>query len=128
MNHIEMETVSAIEYEISSGNIFTDLELANPEQRQLKAYLAGTIYDTIQLRQWTEQKSASVLGIDMDDVTKLCNGMLQGFSLEHLLVFLSKLQQKITIQVQDESHSYAAEYFTLPATNLAKTMPEYENQ
>lgn len=107
MKQNEIQTVPSIEYEISSGNIFSDLALANPEQRQLKAYLAGIIYDTIQSHQWTAPKSASVLGIPLDEVTKLCNGMLQSFSLEHLLVFLGKLHQRVIIQVQDESHSYA---------------------
>ncbi len=93
-----------IDYEVGSGNVFADLDLPNPEERLLKARLAGMIYDVIEERSWTQKHTASILNITQPDVSKIVNGILKDFSVERLINFLAKLNQRITITVQDEMH------------------------
>lgn len=93
-----------IEYEIGSGNVFADLGLPNPEERLLKARLASTIYDIIEARGWTQKHAAEVLGVSQPDVSKMTRGILKDFSVERLLHFLSRLEQRITISIQDKAN------------------------
>lgn len=90
------------DYTLGSGNVFADLGLANPEERQLKARIASLIYDVIDERGWTQKHSAEVLGITQPDVSKLTRGILKDFSVERLLYFLSRLEHRVTITVQEE--------------------------
>ena len=92
---------TSIEYEVGSGNIFADLSLANPKERQLKAQLAGKIYDIITSRGWTQKHTADVLGISQPDVLKMNSGILKGFSVERLLAFLAKLEHHVTISIDN---------------------------
>ncbi len=91
-----------IEYEVGSGNVFADLGLPNPEERKLKAHLAGMIYEIIEMRGWTQQHAAEVLGVTQPDVSKMTRGILKDFSVERLLYFLSKLNQRVTITVSGD--------------------------
>ncbi len=85
-----------------SGNVFADMGLPNPEEKLLKARLASLIYDTIEIRGWTQEHAAGLLGITQPDISNICRGRLKNFSVERLLHFLSKLDQRVTITVQDE--------------------------
>ncbi len=91
-----------IEYEVGSGNVFVDLGLPNPEERKLKAHLAGMIYELIEMRGWTQQHAAEVLGVTQPDVSKVTRGILKDFSVERLLYFLSRLNQRVTITVSGD--------------------------
>jgi predicted XRE-type DNA-binding protein len=90
------------DYTVGSSNVFADLSLPNPEERQLKARIASLIYDVIEERGWTQKHSADVLGITQPDVSKLTRGILKDFSVERLLYFLSRLEHRVTITVQEE--------------------------
>jgi predicted XRE-type DNA-binding protein len=94
-----------IDYSLGSDNIFADLGLPNPEERQLKARLASLIYDVLEERGWTQQHSAEVLGISQPDVSKLTRGILKDFSVERLLSFLSRLEYRVTITAQEDKRS-----------------------
>ena len=47
----------------SSGNVFADMGLANPEERLLKARLARAVNKAIQDKGWTQIEAAKVLGL-----------------------------------------------------------------
>jgi predicted XRE-type DNA-binding protein len=84
----------------SSGNVFADLELSNPEELQLKARLTHLITRIIKQRGWTQQQAAKALGIKQPDVSELSRGQkLDHYSVERLMYFLSRLEQKVTITV-----------------------------
>lgn len=93
---------STADYEVGSGNVFADLGLPNPEERLLKARLASAIYDILEERGWTQKHTAEVLGVTQPDVSKMTRGILKDFSVERLITFLSKLEQRVTIILQDE--------------------------
>jgi predicted XRE-type DNA-binding protein len=83
----------------SSGNVFADLGLANPEERLAKAELAATINELILDRGLTQTQAANVLGIDQPSVSKLARGKISGFSLERLINFLRLLHHDVEIRV-----------------------------
>jgi predicted XRE-type DNA-binding protein len=81
------------DYIISSGNVFADLGLPNPEEALAKAELAQKIIVLIRKRGLTQIQAAKVLGVDQPKVSALTRGQLSGFSLERLMRFLLRLGQ-----------------------------------
>jgi len=79
----------AIKYEISSGNIFADLGVKNPEEALAKSELAIQIQLAIQKKKLTQKKAAALLGIDQPKISALLSGKLSGFSLERLIRYLN---------------------------------------
>jgi len=86
--------------EPSSGNVFADLGLPNPEERLAKAALAFKINQLINQKKLTQKSAAELLDIDQPKVSLLTSGRLSGFSFERLFRFLNKLDQSITINVE----------------------------
>jgi predicted XRE-type DNA-binding protein len=87
------------DFEISSGNIFADLEVSNPEERLAKVKLAIQINHLIEVKELNQKDAAKLLGIDQPKISALSKGKLAGFSLERLFRFLNILGQDITIEV-----------------------------
>jgi predicted XRE-type DNA-binding protein len=99
----------------SSGNIFADMGLANPEERLLKAKLARLVNKTIATKGWTQTQTAEVLGITQPDVSELSRGRLKNFSVERLIYFLSKLDRTITITVSSDKEDLPREEIVIAA-------------
>ncbi|MBT3367907.1 MAG: XRE family transcriptional regulator [Nitrospina sp.] len=96
-----------IEHEKSSGNVFRDLGLENPEELLLKAEIASMIYNIIQKRGLTQKQAGSILGINQPKVSALKNGRLDGFSFDRLFQFLKALDQDINISVRPKKQEKA---------------------
>ena len=79
------------EFELSSGNVFADLNLPNPEEALTKAELARQINHVIKRKKLTQKQAALLLGIDQPKISALTSGKLSGFSLERLINFLNRL-------------------------------------
>ena len=90
--------------EESSGNIFADLGLANPEDALAKAQLAIEISKIIKKRKLTQACAAKILKISQPKISLLFRGYLEDFSLERLLRFLNDLGQDVYISIV-ASHS-----------------------
>jgi len=108
------------DYTVSSGNIFKDLGISNPEERLAKAELAYQINTLIKERNLTQQQAAKLLGVDQPKVSLLYQGKLSGFSLERLFNFLNLLDQKITITITPQKRSNKKRGVTITFTNLKK--------
>src|SRR5262249_28961209 len=80
-----------IPMEPSSGNVFADLGLENPEELLAKAALVQRIADIIAERKLTQAGAAKLLGIDQPKVSALLRGKLDGFSTDRLFRFLNAL-------------------------------------
>ena len=93
-------------FERSSGNVFADLNLSNPEETLAKAELARQIHSIIKKKKLTQKQAALVLGIDQPKVSVLASGKLSGFSLERLFRFLNELGQDVTINVKPKSRAH----------------------
>jgi predicted XRE-type DNA-binding protein len=83
----------------SSGNVFADLGLPNPEELLLKAQLAEQIGLLISARHLTQSEAAGLLGIDQPKVSALLRGKLSGFSTERLFRFLNALGSNVEIRI-----------------------------
>ncbi len=88
-----------IDYTVSSGNVFADLGMANPDEADTKAELAFQINNLIESRGLTQTEAATVLGINQPKVSALRCGRLTGFSIERLLRFLADLGNDVQIVV-----------------------------
>ena len=86
--------------EKSSGNVFADLGLKNPEELLTKAELVQRICDIIAERKLTQVEAAKVLGIDQPKVSALMRGRLGGFSTDRLFRFLNALGSDVEIVVR----------------------------
>lgn len=95
-----MSKGSEIQIEGSSGNVFADLGLANPEQEQLKAKLTLQIYRIIKQRKLTQVKAGEVLGIKQPHVSALMRNRSGNFSIGRLMEFLTALGQDVEIKVK----------------------------
>ena len=89
-----------LDYTVSSGNVFADLGLPNPEELLAKAELANKITVLIRKRGLTQAEAAKLLGVDQPKISSLIRGRLTGFSIERLIRFLLLLGQDIRISVE----------------------------
>ena len=92
-------------FETSSGNVFADLGLPNPEERLVKAKLAIQINLLIKNKGLNQKEAAELLGTDQAKISALHQGKLAGFSLERLFRFLNILGQDITINVTSKTRA-----------------------
>lgn len=90
-----------IEFVESSGNVFADLGLPNPEERLAKAQLAREIRKIITDRDLTQAQAGAILGIAQPNVSDLMRGKLARFSVEKMLEFLTALGRDIKIVVTE---------------------------
>lgn len=91
--------VTGVEYIESSGNVFADLGIPNPEEAVAKAEIALKICEVIKKKRLTQAKAAKILKISQPKVSLLLRGYLTNFSLERLLRFLNDLGQDVYIEI-----------------------------
>jgi predicted XRE-type DNA-binding protein len=84
----------------SSGNVFADLGLAEPEEELTKAQLASHIRQIIKRQRLTQAAAAELMGVDQPKVSALLNGRLANFSSERLMRLLTALGQDVEIVVK----------------------------
>jgi len=89
----------------SSGNVFADLDLANPEERAAKSDIASKIAQIIDKRHLSQTEAAKLLGITQPKVSLILNGRLGGFSLEKLLLLMVALDRDIEIRIKKKPRS-----------------------
>ncbi len=89
----------------SSGNVFADLGLRDADELLAKADLAHTIQQLIQAQGPSQRAAARRLGVAQPDLSNLCRGRLDGFSIERLCRLLTALGQDVRIVVQPKPRS-----------------------
>jgi predicted XRE-type DNA-binding protein len=94
--------------EQSSGNVFADLGLKNPEELLAKAELVQRIVDIIAERKLTQVRAATLLDIDQPKVSALLRGKLDGFSTDRLFRFLNALGRDVEIVIRPAKHPHQA--------------------
>jgi predicted XRE-type DNA-binding protein len=96
--------ISVIE---SSGNVFADIGLPEPEEELTKAQLASHIRQVIKRQRLTQVAAARLMGIDQPKVSALLNGRLANFSSERLMRVLTALGQDVDITVRAKPRTRA---------------------
>jgi predicted XRE-type DNA-binding protein len=94
--------------EASSGNVFADLGIPNPDLALAKAELVQRIRTIIADRKLTQSGAAAILGLDQPKVSSLVRGRVEGYSLDRLFRFLNALGQRIEINVTSSRRSKSA--------------------
>jgi predicted XRE-type DNA-binding protein len=89
----------------SSGNVFADLGLPEPEEALAKAELARRIGRILKSRRLNQAQAADLLGIDQPKVSALLRGKLSGFSTDRLLRFLNALDRDVEIVIKRKPRS-----------------------
>ena len=92
----------------SSGNVFRDLGLPQPERELTKARLTLKIHRIIRARNLTQRQAAEVLGIQQPQVSLLMRNRAGSFSVDRLMDFLRALGQDVEINVRDSSKEHGA--------------------
>src|SRR5260370_31468781 len=90
----------AIPVEESSGNVFADIGLANPEERLAKADLAIRIAAAIRARRLTQARAERGLKIDQPKVSRLFRSHLTQVSPDTLILFLTLLSPHVQVGVK----------------------------
>jgi predicted XRE-type DNA-binding protein len=91
----------------SSGNVFDDMGLPEPEEQLTKAQLASHIRLVIKRQRLTQVGAAALMGIDQPKVSALLNGRLANFSTDRLMRLLTALGQDVDITVRTKPRNRA---------------------
>ncbi len=89
----------------SSGNVFADLGLPEPEEELTKAQLASHIRQAIERQHLTQVAAAELMGIGQPKVSAILNGRLANFSSERLMRLLTTLGQDVEITIKTKPRS-----------------------
>lgn len=89
----------AVQVEHSSGNVFADLGLPNPEEHLVKATIALTIARIIRERRLTQEQAGEILGLAQPKVSDLVRGRLDKFTIDRLMRYMRKLDFDVTIHL-----------------------------
>ena len=84
----------------SSGNVFADLGLSNPEQELLKAQLTLQIYTILKGSGMKQTEIAKILGVQQPQVSLLMRNRAGNFSVGRLMEFLTALCRDVEIVVR----------------------------
>ena len=84
----------------SSGNVFADLGVHDPQEMLARAQLASRICQIIGDRGLTQARAAGLLRLDQPKISALMHGKLKGFSVERLIRCLNDLGQEVEIVVR----------------------------
>lgn len=86
----------------SSGNVYADLRLPEPEVQFIKAQLASSIARQIRRKGLTQIQAARLLGIPQPKLSLLLRGQFRGISEAKMLECLLKLGRDIQIVIGPE--------------------------
>ena len=89
-----------VDDELSSGNVFADLWLDQPEELLARAKLLNNVSNLIKKCGLSQQEVAIKLGITQPKVSMLVGGRLSAFSTDTLLHYLSILGCEVQIRVK----------------------------
>lgn len=85
------EAVQEVTVTRSSGNVFADLGLPNPEERLRKSEFVLMITRVMERRKLTQMRAAKLMGVAQPDLSKLLNGRTTSFSIDRLMEMLVAL-------------------------------------
>lgn len=90
---------TSLEFTLSSGNIFADMDLADADELLTRAKLGYAVRQILLSRNLKQQDIGDLLGIQQPEVSNLMKGKYHLFSQSRLFNFLNKLEQKVVIQI-----------------------------
>lgn len=101
-----------IEFEKSTGNVFADLELEDAEELQARGLIGFHVIKLLKDKDMKQREIAELLEIKQAEVSHLLNGHFSRFTVDKLLDFLKRMNQKVTIKIsphkQGEPYQHVA--------------------
>lgn len=84
---------------MAEKNIFHEFieDAGLAEALHLKSYLAALVVELIAQKKWTQTEAAEILGVKQPRISEIKQAKLDKFSVDFLLLLLSKLDYKIEI-------------------------------
>ncbi len=82
-----------------SGNVFRDFGRADADVQQTKALLAARIIGILDDEGLSTRKAQEKTGINHADFTRIRNTKLGRFTIDRLMMVLSKLGQNVDVQI-----------------------------
>ena len=95
-----MSKAKKIDYELSSGNVFADLGLADAEELKIKSGLVIEIIRAIRRLALTQTEAAARMGISQAKVSGILRGDFTNLSEQKLMECLSRLGYNIEIKIK----------------------------
>lgn len=99
-----LTTTQEVEFEASTGNVFADLGLAQPEELKTKLVLAVRLNERIKALHLKQTEIAQRLGTAQPNVSALLNYKLDNFSSEKLLEFFNALGYDVDVLIRPALH------------------------
>jgi predicted XRE-type DNA-binding protein len=82
-----------------TGNVYADLGMKEPEQRQLRAILAGEISKTLATDNLTVRAAEKITGVAAADFSHIRQAKLKGFTIDRLMTILDRLNRDVQVSV-----------------------------
>ena len=83
-----------------SGNVYRDLEISDPDIRQLKAILAAEVIKRLDKEGLSVRKAQSLTGIDAGDFSRVRNANFRRISIERLVAMANRLGSRVEIRIK----------------------------
>ena len=102
-----MPKKEALKREVSTGNVFADIGVADAGEHPIKAGLVVRIARIIRQRRLTQAAAAQLMGIDQPKVSAMLAGRFRSYSVERLMRFLAALGHDVEIVVKPRRRGVA---------------------
>lgn len=89
-----------IEHVTSSGNVFADLGLSDPEERLVKSKLAAALQRSMIELGLTQTAASSLMGMPQPKLSKILRGRFDGISEAYITEGLRRLGHDVEIRVR----------------------------
>lgn len=83
-----------------SGNIFEDFHRADADIEQFRSVLAARIIRVLDERELSVRKAEKLTGFAAADFSRIRNAKLDRFTIDRLMLILTRLGQKIDVDVK----------------------------
>ncbi len=84
-----------------STNVFAELDLPNPEEREMKAQLVLMIRQLVKLSELTQTQLAEKVNMTQPAVSRMLKGMTRDISVEKLLLVMTLLGHNVVISIDE---------------------------
>lgn len=88
-----------IKYEKGSGNVYADLQIDESDELQVRGLVGLHLLEVLNEKHLKQREISDLLGIKQAEVSHLLNGHFSRFTVDKLLEFLKRLDQKVTIRI-----------------------------
>lgn len=83
-----------------SGNIFEDFNRADADIEQFRSVLAARIIGVLDDKELSVRKAEELTGFAAADFSRIRNARLDRFTIDRLMLILTRLGQKVEVEVK----------------------------